>query len=77
MAKKVFIDTNPLIYLVAQQEPFFSKVVKFMSECIADNAEFYTSTITDAEFLVKPFEDYDNVQLKQVSEVQVGYLGDL
>lgn len=65
MAKKVFIDTNPLIYLVAQQEPFYSKVVKFISDCITDDAEFYTSTITDAEFLVKPFENKDNEQAEK------------
>lgn len=65
MGKKVFIDTNPLIYLVAKQEPFYSKVVNFMSECIADDAEFYTSTITDAEFLVKPFEDKNNHQAEK------------
>ena len=59
MAKRVFIDTNPIIYLVSQQEPFYSKVVKFMSDCIADDAEFYTSTVTDSEFLVKPFKDND------------------
>ena len=64
MAKKVFIDTNPIIYLVSQQEPFYSKVVKFMSDCIADDAEFYTSTITDVEFLVKPFEDDDEKQIE-------------
>lgn len=64
LAKKVFIDTNPIIYLVSQQEPFYSKVVKFMSDCIADDAEFYTSTITDAEFLVKPFEDDDEKQIE-------------
>ncbi len=65
MAKKVFIDTNPIIYLVSQQEPFYSKVVKFMSECISDDAEFYTSTITDAEFLVKPFETEDDEQVEK------------
>lgn len=65
MAKKVFIDTNPLIYLVAQQEPFYSKVVRFISDCITDDAEFYTSTITDAEFLVKPFENKDNEQAEK------------
>ena len=65
MAKKVFIDTNPLIYLVSQQEPFYSKVVQFMSNCIADDDEFYTSTITDAEFLVKPFEDNDDEQVEK------------
>lgn len=64
LAKKVFIDTNPIIYLVSQQEPFYSKVVKFMSDCIADDAEFYTSTITDVEFLVKPFEDDDEKQIE-------------
>ncbi len=68
MAKKIFIDTNPLIYLVSQQEPFYSKVVKYMSDCIADNAEFYTSTITDAEFLVKPFADKDNEQVKKYKD---------
>ena len=65
MAKKDFIDTNPLIYLVAHQEPFYSKVVKFMSDRIADDDEFYTSTITDAEFLVKPFQNKDNEQIEK------------
>lgn len=65
LAKKVFIDTNPIIYLVSQQEPFYSKVVKFMSECIANDAEFYTSTITDAEFLVKPFKDNNEEQVEK------------
>lgn len=34
-----------------------------MSDCISNDAEFYTSTITDAEFLVKPFADKDNEQV--------------
>ena len=36
-----------------------------MSDCIADDAEFYTSTITDAEFLVKPFEIEDKEQIEK------------
>lgn len=36
-----------------------------MSECISDDAEFYTSTITDAEFLVKPFETEDDEQVEK------------
>lgn len=63
MAKRVFIDTNPLIYLLGKQEPYFTKVLKFMSDCIDEDAEFYTSTITDAEFLVKPYEDNDLNQI--------------
>ena len=65
MAKKVFIDTNPLIYLVSQQEPFYSKIFQFMSDCINDDSEFYTSTITDAEFLVKPLAENDNEQIEK------------
>lgn len=63
MAKRVFIDTNPLIYLLGKQELYYTKVLKFMSDCIDEDAEFYTSTITDAEFLVKPYEDKDLNQI--------------
>ena len=65
MAKKVFIDTNPLIYLVGKHEPYYSKVLKFISQCIAENASFYTSTITDAEFLVLPLSQNDSKQINQ------------
>lgn len=65
MAKKIFIDTNPLIYLVGGQEPYHSKVLKFLSDCIDEDAEFYTSTITDAEFLVKPLVDNNIEQVEK------------
>lgn len=65
MAKKVFIDTNPLIYLVGEQEPYYSKVMEFMSDCIGEDSEFYTSTITDAEFLTKPFSNNDLEQIEK------------
>ncbi|MBP5567746.1 MAG: PIN domain-containing protein [Treponema sp.] len=65
MIKRVFIDTNPLIYLLGQKEPFCSKVLKFMSDCIADGSEFYTSTITDVEYLVKPLENNDLDQIEK------------
>ena len=57
LAKKVFFDTNPLIYFVSGYEPYYSKVFDFFTECIENDVEFYTSTITDAEFLSKPFRD--------------------
>lgn len=65
MAKKVFIDTNPLIYLVGEQEPYHSKVLKFLSDCINEDAEFYTSTITDAEIFVKPFAEKNIEQVEK------------
>ena len=83
MAKKVFIDTNPLIYLVGGQEPYHSKVLNFLSDCIDEEAEFYTSTITDALQLASSIDCNCDVfltndkQLKQVLEAKVLYLGDL
>lgn len=65
LAEKIFIDTNPLIYLIGGQEPFYSKVLYFMKDCILKDAEFYTSTITDAEFLVKPFADKNSEDVEK------------
>ena len=59
MAKKIFVDTNPIIYLVGEEQPYYEKVLAYLSDGIRANAEFYTSTVTDAEFLVKPFADND------------------
>jgi predicted nucleic acid-binding protein len=36
-----------------------------MSDCIADGSEFYTSTITDVEYLVKPLENNDLDQIEK------------
>ena len=52
MVEKVFVDTNPLIYLVSEQRPYYDGVVRFMTDCINADRELYTSTITDAEFLI-------------------------
>ena len=39
--------------------------MKFMSDCIDEDYEFYTSTITDAEFLIKPFFNNDLEQIEK------------
>ena len=63
--KRVFIDTNPLIYLVNEQEPYHSKILNFLSDCIENDTEFYTSKITDSEFLVKPYSDNNLEQVEK------------
>lgn len=68
MARRIFIDTNPFIYLLGKQYPFYDKVLKFMADGILDDAEFYTSTVTDSEFLVKPFADNDIKQAENYKE---------
>lgn len=68
LIKKVFIDTNPLIYLTGMQEPYYEKVLNFFADCITEDAEFYTSTITDAEFLIKPFADNNIKQIENYKQ---------
>ena len=65
MAEKVFVDTNPLIYLDSEQQQYYNGVVGFMTNCINEDCELYTSTITDAEFLIKPFGDNDWKQVER------------
>lgn len=64
MVKRVFVDTNPFIYLLGEIEPYYNKVAKFLADSIRDDCEFYTSTITDAEILSKLYidNDYNNIE---------------
>lgn len=56
MHKRIFLDTNPFIYLIEDIEPFSQKVDDFILSEGLKGAEFYTSTITDTEFLVQPYK---------------------
>lgn len=58
MAERIFVDTNPFIYFLNRVEPFFDTVRNFFFEKRMNGAEFFTSTITDAEFMVKPLADF-------------------
>lgn len=65
MYKRIFLDTNPIIYLIEDMMPFSEKVYNFIYSNGIDNSEFYTSTITDTEFLVQPYknEDFEVINL--------------
>jgi predicted nucleic acid-binding protein len=55
VSEGIFIDTSPFIYLVENNPHYYSRVSDFLVEEYAENKlAFYTSTITLAEFLVKP-----------------------
>lgn len=58
MADHIFVDTNPLIYILDYLSPFHAKTNSFFEKCIINDSEFYTSTITDAEFIVKPLMEH-------------------
>ena len=57
MIERIFLDTNPIIYLLNDVFPYKQKVRDFL--IVHQNAEFYTSTITDVEFLVQPYREKD------------------
>lgn len=59
MYRRIFLDTNPLIYLIEDTEPFAEKVDGFIFSAWLRDAEFYTSTVTDIEFLVMPYKCND------------------
>lgn len=65
MSRKIFVDTNPLIYLVNGQQPYYGKVCSFFTQAIHNSDDFVTSTITDAEFLVKPLAGGNYQQIEQ------------
>ena len=58
MTENIFVDTNPLIYILDEFVPFSDKTNSFFEAKILTGAEFYTSTITDAEFIVKPLIEH-------------------
>jgi len=62
--KRVFLDTNPIIYLLEDQQPYSLKVKSFLFDCMNSGSEFYTSTITDTEFLIKPYLE------KNISDIE-------
>ncbi len=76
MYKRIFLDTNPIIYLVENQQPYADKVLDFIVQGLDDKSEFYTSTITDAEFLVKPYSknDLQSIELYREFLSKIGVL---
>jgi predicted nucleic acid-binding protein len=59
-SKRVFVDTSPLIYLAENNITYSKAVRKYLSEEYAlKESSFFTSTITLAEFYVKPKKSND------------------
>ena len=53
--KRVFVDTEPIIYYL-ENSPLYSEVIKrFFTTCIEENIQVITSAITIEEYLVYPY----------------------
>ena len=57
--KKVYLDTNVLIYLIENHPSYRDKIVALIAELDELNCEIITSELTLAECLVKPFAQND------------------
>ncbi len=54
--KKVFYDTNPLIYYLEQNDDYLGKMKRFITEQTEADSDFVTSTITVGEYLTGPYK---------------------
>ena len=53
--KRVFIDTAPFIYYLENSSLYMGMVKKFFTNCIEENIQIVTSSITIEEYLVFPY----------------------
>lgn len=70
-SKKVFFDTNPIIYYIEDEADFGKKMTKFMD----DHAEsaFVTSAVTVVEYLTGPFRNNDSEKETEFKEMISDY----
>jgi len=57
--KKVYFDTNVLIYLIEKNLTYHDKIASLIASLDQQGCEVFTSELTLAECLVKPFADDD------------------
>ena len=57
MSSRIFFDTAPLIYFLDKSPLYFDKVKNFLFKSANDNSQFYTSVITDMEYVVNPYKN--------------------
>ncbi len=53
-SNSIFLDTSPIIYLIENNQRYYSKVSRFLVDSIITEMTFSTSVISIAEFGVKP-----------------------
>jgi len=56
--KSVFIDTAPFVYFVEEREPYASLLVPFFEAVDTGKIHVFTSTISCAEALVIPYQEF-------------------
>lgn len=69
MLGKIFLDTNPIIYILDKSQQFYQKTMNYICSALERECLFYTSVITDAEFLFVPLKLNDINAIKSYHEL--------
>ena len=56
MSSRIFFDTAPIIYFLDKSPLYFDKMKQFLFKTANENSQFYTSVITDMEYVVEPYK---------------------
>lgn len=57
MSSRIFFDTAPIIYFLDKSPLYFDKMKQFIFKTANENSQFYTSVITDMEYVAGPYKD--------------------
>ena len=69
---RIYFDTTPLIYFLDDEKPFSDKVARFLAAHQGEDDLYFTSTITDSEYLTFPYRTNDSEKITQYES----FLGD-
>ena len=63
MSSRIFFDTAPIIYFLDKSPLYFDKMKQFLYKTANDNSQFYTSVITDMEYVVEPYRENNDQKI--------------
>lgn len=64
MYSRIYFDTAPLIYFLDRTDEFYLSVRDFIFQNYRESSQFYTSVLTDMEYLTFPYKvgDFQKVR---------------
>lgn len=67
--KRVYFDTNTIIYFLEQHEPYFEVVAPIFDMIGTGDISAFTGNITIVELLIKPIRDKNNALIQDIKSL--------
>ena len=67
--RRVYFDTNTIIYFLEQHQPYFSVMAPIFDMVGTGDVDALTGNITLAETLIKPLRDKNNVLVQDIKSL--------